>query len=72
MKAPQLHLGVENEEERDEVMPELRQREAQAGSVLGTEKMHKPHQIPSALAGETEHPDEKGYLQKHLFLPIPE
>lgn len=35
-------------------------------------KMHKPHQIPSALAGETEHPDEKGYLQKHLFLPIPE
>lgn len=35
-EVPQLHLGAEDEEEQNEVLPVRRQRAAQAGSVLGT------------------------------------
>lgn len=71
-EGPQLHQGVENEQEQDEVMAERRHGAAQAASVLGMEKTYKARQIPSVRAGETEHPDVKDYLQKHLLLPIPE
>lgn len=49
-RAPQLHLGVENEQEQDEVI-ERRHRAAQAPSVLGTETTYKARQIPAARAG---------------------
>lgn len=42
-------------------------------SCVWGEKISKAHQILSAPAGETEHPDvKKDYLQKLLFLPVPE
>lgn len=49
-KAPQLRLGVENEQEQDEVI-KRRHRAAQAPSVLGTEKTYKARQILAARAG---------------------
>lgn len=48
-RAPQLHLGVENEQEQDEVT-ERRHRAAQAPSVPGTEKTYKARQLPAARA----------------------
>lgn len=72
-RAPQLHLGVENEEEQDEVMPERRHRAAQAGSVLGMEKNIQSSSNSLSPSWRNWTPRcEKDYLQKHLFLPIPE
>lgn len=61
-------MGVKEEEGQDEVMPERRQRTAHAGSVSGMEKkkIPKAHQIPSAPAGETEHPDVKETIYRSI------
>lgn len=74
MKGPTAALGYWNEGEQNEVLPERRHRAAQAGSVLsmgggGGGGDTRAHQILSAPAGETEHPDVKKTIYTEVSLP---
>lgn len=70
MKGPTAALGCWNEGEHNEVLPERRHTAAQAESVLSmVEKNTRAHQILSAPAGETEHPDVKKTIYTEVSLP---
>jgi len=74
MKGPTAALGCWNEEEQDEVMPERRHRAARRICPECGEKKNTQSSSDSLSPSRRNRTPrcEKDYLQKRLFLPIPE
>lgn len=73
-KGPTIVWGIEKEERQEEVRPKQRHKIRWTGSVQGMEKKNSQSSSDSLHSGRRNGTPrcERNYLQKHVFLAIPE